>query len=1142
MPDRPEIPAPPSLAEERRAGGLMALGLEETPVEENYRPGQEIARGGMGAVLNAHDQKLARSVAMKVMLRAHASPEERLRFQLEARVLGRLAHPNIVPVHDLGVDAQGRQFYTMKLVQGITLHELLGRLKAGDPATLAKYPLNALLTVFKKVCDAVAFAHSQGIIHRDLKPQNIMVGEFGEVLVMDWGLAKILPGSLAQEVVGPVSGSGPTGTILVTPAVATPAVENPDLPTLASAPEATLANGSDSSTAAPLCFSSPQDTPLPHLSSSQLTLDGTVMGTPNYMSPEQAAGRVAELDERSDVFSLGGVLYAILTLRPPIEGKDVNELLAKVCRAEVTSPSRATAHTTLCHLPDGRVPEALSAVVMKALRLTRAERYQKVVDLGRDIESFQGGFATAAEQAGAFTQLRLFIQRHKVISTAAAVIVLLTAAFIVSLSHQRDAATKSAQEATAARQVATTNEHKAKASEAKTKQFAALQRRENARMNVLLADAAVLASDLTGLVQALDRCPVDLREQTWEYLAAKRDVSLGELKVEGFERLMALAAVPGQPGVFALVAPNGEIGLVNAAEGTVLQRFKTGRTGVHLLAFSPDGKVLAIARRGSSEVDVFGAADGQRLHTITLSLTNLHWLGVAHHRDYSLLTAIAHVGSTSTSTLQLVDLRTRTTRWESPQRGFLTSALVHPDGDRVMVCGSGQHRRVFVLDARDGSERAQVELYPLMQALSPDGRLLAVGTVAGELVLVNSATGAVTQRGKVHAASLAALAWLGSRHLLTMGSEGKFAEARWSFRLMEAETLASRGSFFGLKQGRGTPTWSLHPGSGDLLTLESPPRRWRFPAGRELARKTHESEQAWGGVFVSTNVLVARKAFGLTRYDERLTELPAVQPPWDFHVAAAHPASGQFALARHIRTTTPSLKVFTQADGTPVEKFALPIKVLANVMVFDSAGERLAVVMRDGALEMFSLADGRSLFRREGKFERAVFAGTNLFAIAAHTNSVAKMDYRLERLDPVTGAGRASLRIDVQINALAVSPDERLLAFAGGDRYVYFVHTEPQPDGRIQERNFFRAHDGEIGALAFHPTQPILATASVDGSVKFWDHRNARQPLDYFLGLEGMPVTLSFNPDGTRLLLDGQERTTRVYDVSGVKPGESSKL
>ncbi|NDF01380.1 MAG: serine/threonine protein kinase, partial [Verrucomicrobia bacterium] len=366
MPDDPEKPATPSLAEERRAAGLMALALEEPAEEGNYRTGHEIARGGMGAVLHVHDQKLARSVAMKVMLRGNAGPEERLLFQLEARVLGRLAHPNIVPVHDLGVDAEGRQFYTMKLVQGVTLHELLARLKARDAATLAKYPLNALLTIFKKVCDAVAFAHSQGVIHRDLKPQNIMVGEFGEVLVMDWGLAKILPGSAVQAIVSSSGGGGPGGTLVMNPKSAARSGVNEDTPTVVSDPNAaTLAGSTAARTAAPLGFSGHQETPLPHLSSSQLTLDGAVMGTPNYMSPEQAAGRVAELDERSDVFSLGGVLYAILTLRPPVEGKDVNELLVRVCRGDIAPPLQATVTTTLPHLPDGRVPEALSAVAMK---------------------------------------------------------------------------------------------------------------------------------------------------------------------------------------------------------------------------------------------------------------------------------------------------------------------------------------------------------------------------------------------------------------------------------------------------------------------------------------------------------------------------------------------------------------------------------------------------------------------------------------------------------------------------------------------------------------------------------------------------------------------------------------------------------
>jgi len=165
----------------------------------SYSIGREIARGGMGAVLETQDQKFGRCVAMKVMLARNASQQEQRRFLQEAHVLGQLAHPNIVPIHDLGKDDEGRLFYTMKLVKGVTLAEVFGRLKAGDKETLVRYPLNGLLTIFQKVCDAVGFAHSRGVIHRDLEPQNIMVGEFGEVLVMDWGLAKILPGSGVPE-------------------------------------------------------------------------------------------------------------------------------------------------------------------------------------------------------------------------------------------------------------------------------------------------------------------------------------------------------------------------------------------------------------------------------------------------------------------------------------------------------------------------------------------------------------------------------------------------------------------------------------------------------------------------------------------------------------------------------------------------------------------------------------------------------------------------------------------------------------------------------------------------------------------------------------------------------------------------------
>ena len=140
----------------------------------SYRSGREIARGGMGAVLDTQDEKFQRAVAMKVMLRG-GSEEGRCRFLQEARVLGQLAHQNIVPVRDLGTDEQGRLFYTMKLVKGVTLRAVLDALRAGDKEAVAKYPLGQLLTIFQKVCDAMAFAHARGVIHRDLKPDNIRV-------------------------------------------------------------------------------------------------------------------------------------------------------------------------------------------------------------------------------------------------------------------------------------------------------------------------------------------------------------------------------------------------------------------------------------------------------------------------------------------------------------------------------------------------------------------------------------------------------------------------------------------------------------------------------------------------------------------------------------------------------------------------------------------------------------------------------------------------------------------------------------------------------------------------------------------------------------------------------------------------------
>ncbi|MBL68001.1 MAG: hypothetical protein CMO74_06050 [Verrucomicrobiales bacterium] len=370
----PNPPAPPPIPPPAAA---------LTP-SERYEVGELLAQGGMSQVAEARDRHLQRPVAIKVLTPEMAcNPGLSRRFVQEALVLGRLGHPNIVPIHDLGIDPQGRNFYTMKYVRGITLRDVLDGLRKGRTLLVEQYPFTVLLNIFQKVCDAVGYAHSQRIIHRDLKPANIMLGDHGEVLVMDWGLAKILD-------------------------------------------EPETAPGEDTL---------PPKPKTPHDNENPGTRFGTVMGTPNYMAPEQADGRLDAIDTRTDIFALGAILYQILSLRPPVTGTTEEEVLNKIRRGDIPPPGQAhdknekTAPPLLVHCPDRRVPPALAAVAMQALSRKPSKRYQEVADLQKDIAAYQAGYATRAERAGTLRQLRLTIRRHGAAFTAGAVIILLVLGF-----------------------------------------------------------------------------------------------------------------------------------------------------------------------------------------------------------------------------------------------------------------------------------------------------------------------------------------------------------------------------------------------------------------------------------------------------------------------------------------------------------------------------------------------------------------------------------------------------------------------------------------------------------------------------------------------------------------------------------------
>jgi len=253
----------------------------------NYEVHGEIARGGMGVVLKGHDRDLGRDVALKVLKRELAErPEIVSRFVEEAQIGGQLQHPGIVPVYELGLLADERPYFTMKLVKGRTFAALLAE-RASPAADRAR-----CLSILEQVCQTMAYAHSKGVIHRDLKPANVMVGAFGEVQVLDWGLAKVL----AQGGVADEKRERENATIIAT---------------LRQKPGS---KGSDS-------------------------LAGSVMGTPSYMPPEQARGEIGRLDERSDVFALGAMLCEVLTGAPPYHG-DPESVLSHAANGEIDDATR----------------------------------------------------------------------------------------------------------------------------------------------------------------------------------------------------------------------------------------------------------------------------------------------------------------------------------------------------------------------------------------------------------------------------------------------------------------------------------------------------------------------------------------------------------------------------------------------------------------------------------------------------------------------------------------------------------------------------------------------------------------------------------------------------------------------------------
>lgn len=313
-------------------------------VTDRYTDKGELARGGMGSVRKVFDDNLQRTVAMKVCFPEHKNdPKIMARFAEEAQIMGQLEHPNIVPVHDFA-DDDGTRFFTMLQVRGKTLTELLNESSADVRESYFRF-----LNIFLRVCDAVAFAHSRGVVHRDLKPDNIMVGNFGEVYLMDWGIAKLLHRTGGGV---PQSSNQPAKTTVMQ------------------------------------AFGKSLDDIMPvRVRNDGVKNDetGQIIGTFFYMSPEQALAEVERIDERTDIFLLGGVLYEILTKQPPYLGSTVVDVVRQAQACLVLRPELIA--------PEANIPKALGDLCMRCLQKEPDARFKTVLDLKKEIETFLKGGA-----------------------------------------------------------------------------------------------------------------------------------------------------------------------------------------------------------------------------------------------------------------------------------------------------------------------------------------------------------------------------------------------------------------------------------------------------------------------------------------------------------------------------------------------------------------------------------------------------------------------------------------------------------------------------------------------------------------------------------------------------------------------------
>ncbi len=1103
-----------------------------------YETIREFAKGGMGQITLVHDTHLGRDVALKQLLQRNILPETRpgapttailtipiiARFLQEARVTGQLEHPSIIPVYELGYRADGSLYYTMKLIRGQSMHDFLKDAKdIRDRMTL--------LTHFLNLCQAISYAHSRGVIHRDLKPMNIMIGEFGETVLIDWGIAKVK----GQD---DIHAKGLQETFHAMRVSSTEATAK--------------------------------------------TMYGQTIGSPYFMPAEQAMGRTDLIDERSDVYSLGAVLYVILTGQMPYAGNNVREFMGKVGQVE-PRPVREL---------EPLAPPELAAIVKKAMALVPENRYQSAKELTDEIQRFlSGGNVSAYDYSLMETAKRLY-KKHKVkinVSIGAvAALAIFGVIYSVNVTKQKNRAL--AAEAVAVEQKGIAEEQKGIAED----------ERDNAQQQLYYANIAntkfnINEQQMAKARELLASCePASLRQWEWGHLQAETHADLMTLDRGG-----RFTAFTNDGAGLLTATPRGTLSLHDLNTGEVLHEFVNHAGNGTAVAASAD--VSRIAIRGDKAVQVWDVNSKEEIlhYDEVRETSDRHHLALSANGKY-----VAALNATDTNrafTARVWDLESKAVVLElegcqlagfstffSPDgsllfiaRHFLTEDLKRERLFEVYSIPSGEVKGTYKIPedsavsyhtgafSPDNSLLAlgtedQLELWdpaslkapkstfndlrfysPDLLNFSNDGAHLAGCTNDGHLVVIEAATGKEYRLEKAHEDIIRAVRFSPDGKRLASVSDDR------TLRLWSVPELRPIRTFRGHDNSIYTLGFS---GDGLRVATSSPQdsiaKVWDLSADLEFA-PSEIPAFATATYHAGTGLVAGSGQTEVFVWDARTGHRR--------HTLAAHAdaakaigfnTAGTLLASLGKEGDSDALRVWDVASGEL--KYTIPTGLVGGESLWFLAGDAQVLVKAGTPIVRIDLAAGTvsPLFA-----EGTPLAGKRLQFVEVDptgTHLTATFKAEAESTQTAVYADLGSESAPVTLDITNAIDARSLFTPTDGELILSEVNPQQEADGDrgpgIGSSSLSRwkiadnsrtapspAHGDRVNALIFSPDGARFATASQDRTAIIWKSDDLT-PVATLIGHSRAVSRVAFSPDGNRVVTGGDDRTFKIFDAaSGIQ-------